>query len=108
MAEVKTFFIDTSKCTACRACQIACKMWNAPLGTKGTRTLQRGNYQNPEDLSFFTYKLVRFNEPVGSGRVKWYFFPDQCRHCIDPSCKDTAENLGYKNITKDNKTGGTI
>jgi formate dehydrogenase iron-sulfur subunit len=102
----KSFFIDTSKCTACRGCQIACKQWNRNPGTK---TIQRGSHQNPGDLSFFTFKLVRFNEiEVPGGEPKWYFFPDQCRHCIEPPCKDTAESLGCKAITKDEATGAVI
>jgi formate dehydrogenase iron-sulfur subunit len=102
----KSFFVDTSKCTACRGCQIACKQWNRNPGTK---TIQRGNHQNPVDLSFFTFKLVRFNEiEVPGGEPKWYFFPDQCRHCIEPPCKDTAESLGCKAITKDEATGAVI
>jgi len=104
----KGFFIDTSRCTACRGCQIACKMWNAPLGTKGTKTYQRGYHQNPEDLSFFTYKLVRFSEVEVDGRMNWYFFADQCRHCIEPPCKMAAESLGYKNITRDETTGAVL
>lgn len=24
----KTFLIDTTKCTGCRGCQVACKQWN--------------------------------------------------------------------------------
>jgi hypothetical protein len=24
----KSFFVDLTKCTACRGCQIACKQWN--------------------------------------------------------------------------------
>jgi formate dehydrogenase iron-sulfur subunit len=102
----KSFFIDTTKCTACRGCQIACKQWNRNPGTK---TIQRGNHQNPPDLSFFTFKLVRFNEiEVPGGEPKWYFFPDQCRHCIEPPCKDTAESLGCKAITKDEATGAVV
>jgi formate dehydrogenase iron-sulfur subunit len=102
----KSFFIDTTKCTACRGCQIACKQWNRNPGTK---TLQRGTHQNPADLSFFTYKLVRFSEvAVPGAEPKWYFFADQCRHCIEPPCKDTAESLGSKAIIKDDATGAVI
>lgn len=102
----KSFFIDTTKCTACRGCQIACKQWNRNPGTK---TFQRGTHQNPADLSFFTFKLVRFNEiEVPGGEPKWYFFPDQCRHCLEPPCKDTAESLGSKAIIKDAATGAVI
>jgi formate dehydrogenase iron-sulfur subunit len=101
----KSFLIDTSKCTACRGCQVACKQWNKLPATK---TLQRGNHQNPSDLSFFTYKVVRFNEIEVSGDPKWYFFPDQCRHCMEPPCQYTAESLGSKAITKDDATGAVI
>jgi formate dehydrogenase iron-sulfur subunit len=102
----KSFFIDTTKCTACRGCQIACKQWNRNPGTK---TYQRGTHQNPADLSFFTFKLVRFNEvEVPGGEPKWYFFSDQCRHCIEPPCKDTAESLGCKAIAKDDSTGAVV
>ncbi|MEW6570435.1 MAG: 4Fe-4S dicluster domain-containing protein [Nitrospirota bacterium] len=104
----KGFFIDTSKCTACRGCQVACKNWNQPFGTKGTKTVQRGNHQNPEDLSFFTYKLVRFSEVAVGGKPRWYFFADQCRHCLEPPCMYTAQSLGYKNITRDEKTGAVL
>ena len=101
----KSFFIDTSKCTACRGCQIACKQWNMNPATK---TLQRGGHQNPEDLSFSTYKLVRFSEHEENGKVKWYFFPDQCRHCLEPPCMYTAQSLGYKNIIRDEQTGAVV
>lgn len=102
---LKTFFIDTSKCTACRGCQIACKQWNMNPATK---TVQRGSHQNPEDLSFVTFKLVRFSEHEVDGKPKWYFFPDQCRHCLTPPCMITAESLKYKLIVKDEKTGAVL
>ena len=101
----KSFFVDTSKCTACRGCQVACKQWNRLAGTK---TLQRGNHQNPSDLSFSTFKVVRFNEVELEGNPSWYFFPDQCRHCMEPPCLSTAESLGSKAITKDEGTGAVI
>ena len=101
----KSFFIDTSKCTACRGCQIACKQWNR---NPASRTRQRGTHQNPPDLNFFTYKLVRFSEFEEGGNPKWYFFPDQCRHCLEPPCKATAESLGSKAIIQDQATGAVI
>jgi formate dehydrogenase iron-sulfur subunit len=102
----KTFFIDTTRCTACRGCQIACKEWNQ---NPATTTKNWGSFQNPEDLSFVTYKLVRFSEVVSDGEFRWYFFPDQCRHCIAPPCKEIAEALGYtKAITQDAATGAVL
>ncbi len=101
----KSFFIDTSRCTACRGCQVACKQWNRNPGTK---TLQRGSYQNPEDLCFSTFKLVRFSEDEAGGRPVWYFFADQCRHCLEPPCMYTAQSLGSKAITRDEATGAVL
>ena len=83
----KSFLVDTTLCTACRGCQVACKQWhNLPA----EETVNRGSYQNPADLSFDTYKLVRMREEVVDGKLRWLFFPDQCRHCMEPPCQDTA------------------
>jgi formate dehydrogenase iron-sulfur subunit len=99
----KSFFIDTTVCTACRACQVACKQWH---DLPAEKTENRGSFQNPADLSFVTYKLVRFNEVVVGGKLKWLFFPDQCRHCIEPPCEMTAEDS--KAIFRDSTTGAVI
>ena len=102
----KSFFIDTTKCTGCRGCQIACKQWNQNPGTK---TLQRGTYQNPADLSATTFKLVRFSEEGGTGgEPKWYFFPDQCRHCLYPPCKMVADKKAQGAVILDVKTRAVI
>ena len=83
----KSFFVDTTLCTACRGCQVACKQWHdLPAET----TENRGTYQNPADLSFDTYKLVRMSEAVIGGQLRWLFFPDQCRHCLEAPCLETA------------------
>ena len=83
----KSFFIDTTLCTACRGCQVACKQWH---DLPAEETENRGTYQNPADLSFDTYKLVRMNEAVIGGQLRWLFFPDQCRHCLEAPCLETA------------------
>ncbi len=98
-----SFFIDTTLCTACRGCQVACKQWH---GLPAEKTMNIGSYQNPADLSFVTFKLVRFNEVVVHGSLKWLFFPDQCRHCIDPPCEMTAD--APKAIYRNPATGAVI
>ena len=100
----KSFFIDTTKCTACRGCQIACKQWNQRAAEK---TVNRGSHQNPPDLSFNTWKLVRFSE-IAEPKVNYYFFPDQCRHCLTPPCKDVADGKAKGAILQDEKTGAVI
>jgi formate dehydrogenase iron-sulfur subunit len=99
----KSFFIDTSLCTACKGCQVACKQWH---DLPAEKTVNRGTYQNPADLSFVTYKLVRFNETVVDGKLKWLFFPDQCRHCLEPPCEMTAEDP--RAIFRDPATGAVL
>ena len=99
----KGFFIDLTKCTACRGCQVACKQWHK-LPAEDTHNW--GSYQNPEDLSFITYKLVRFEELVENGQMKdWLFFPDQCRHCIEPPCKMVGDMDDDQAILQDYDTG---
>jgi formate dehydrogenase iron-sulfur subunit len=98
-----SILVDTSKCTACRGCQIACKQWNR---LTGTHTKNEGSHQNPPDFSFETYKVVRFAEGVTEDKKPyWYFFTDQCRHCLNPGCMAVAEK---NEIVQDAKTGAVL
>ncbi len=99
----KSFLIDTTLCMACRGCQVACKQWH---DLPAEETVNRGSYQNPEDLSFDTYKLVRMKEEEIDGRLEWLFFPDQCRHCLEPPCRDVADDP--KGIFSDPATGAVL
>jgi len=85
----KAIFVDTSRCTACRGCQVGCKEWKnlPPVATK-----QWGSHQNPPDLNAYNFKLVRFSEHLIDNTVAWYFFPDQCRHCLEAPCQMTASS----------------
>ncbi|OIO00935.1 MAG: formate dehydrogenase [Desulfovibrionaceae bacterium CG1_02_65_16] len=101
----KTFLIDTSRCTACRGCQIACKEWK---GFPAVHTKQTGTHQNPPDLGPYNYKLVRFQEYKMKTRVEWLFFPEQCRHCLEPGCKAGADAILEGAIIRDPTTGAII
>ncbi len=103
----KTFFIDTSRCTACRGCQVACKEWQG-FPANHTKQLGWGNHQNPPDLNCFNYKLVRFSEHKIRNRVIWNFFPDQCRHCTEPPCKVAADGNVKNAVVIDRETGAVI
>ncbi len=103
MASGKSIMVDTSRCTACRGCQVACKQWK---GLPGTKTKQTGTYQNPPDLSAQTLKLVRFSEGVKeNGKPFWYFFSEQCRHCVEPPCVDT---IGDEKAAGKNEATGAV
>ena len=99
----KSFFVDTTLCTACRACQVACKQWH---DLPAEKTTNRGGFENPKDLSFITYKVVRMREEVIANKLEWLFFPEQCRHCIEAPCLEIADNSDA--IYRDPDTGAII
>jgi formate dehydrogenase iron-sulfur subunit len=98
-----SILIDTTVCTACRACQVACKQWH---DLPAEPTTNNGGFQNPENLSYTTYKLVRMSETVIDNKLHWLFFPDQCRHCVDAPCLETA--FDEQAIYRDPVTGAII
>ncbi|WP_022667141.1 4Fe-4S dicluster domain-containing protein [Desulfospira joergensenii] len=100
-----SFFVDTSRCTACRGCQIACKEW---YELPANKTRQTGSHQNPPDLNVNNYKLVRFSEHLEGEKIRWNFFPDQCRHCIDPPCVYIGQNYEDDAVFQDTKTGAVV
>lgn len=82
MAE-KAILFDTTKCMACRACQVACKQWNE---LEGERTTNRGSYENPPDLSSQTWVKLSFIETERQGKLDWLFARRACMHCTDAAC----------------------
>ncbi len=74
---------DSSKCTACRGCQVACKQWN---DLPGTLTKNRGSYENPPDLSPYTWTRIRFIEKYEGRQMRWLFLAQGCMHCADAAC----------------------
>lgn len=85
---------DTSKCTACKGCQAACKQWNElPAET----TKNTGSYQNPPDLSFSTFTHIRFKETNIGGQTRWLFQKHQCFHCTDAACVEACPTNALKN-----------
>ena len=78
-----SFLIDTTKCTGCRGCQVACKQWNQLPGEK---TINRGSHQNPPILSAKTWTLIRFDEFEKESGVNWFFTKIGCLHCEKPAC----------------------
>lgn len=106
MANGKSFLIDTTKCFACRSCQVACKQWNE-LPAEDPVPTNRGTYENPPDLSHSQWLKIQFKETERSdGSLAWNFVRNSCRHCIDAPCKQAAENAD--SITIDEQTGAVL
>ncbi len=84
----KAILFDSSHCTACRGCQVACKCWNGlPSPTEKNATRLKGSYQSPQDLNGDTRLLITFHEEAGGEKgVNWAFGRRACQHCTDAPC----------------------
>ena len=89
------FFTDTTLCIGCKACEVACKEWNAvpedPLGFTGN------SYDNTMGLGASTWRHVAFIErPTSSGvnggadGVRWLMSSDVCKHCTNAACLEVC------------------
>ena len=106
MANGKSMLFDTTKCFACRSCQVACKQWNE-LPAEPVVPTNRGTYENPPDLSVNTWVKIHFKEDERSdGTPVWNFVRNSCRHCVDAPCKQAAQSAD--SITVDEQTGAVL
>ncbi|NLJ71991.1 MAG: 4Fe-4S dicluster domain-containing protein [Syntrophomonadaceae bacterium] len=83
MATPKMVFVDTSLCTGCRACSVACKAWNE-LPPEKTQLIT--SFQTQKDYTYDTWTYISFHEKYENGKMDWFMFKHQCYHCEDPSC----------------------
>jgi formate dehydrogenase iron-sulfur subunit len=102
MAE-KAILVDTSKCIACKGCQIACKQWNELSAGKSEFFASTYGYENPSDLSFRTFTLIKFHlTEKDNGDPDWLFRKKNCMHCTDAAC---VANCQYDALQRDDATG---
>ncbi len=106
------FFTDTSICIGCKACEVACKEWNAlPADGAGpdldVLAMSGQSYDNTGALGATTYRHVAFVEqqvpsrttdlgmPSTNGaplstEVRWLMSSDVCKHCTHAACLDVC------------------
>ncbi|GAA4844595.1 4Fe-4S dicluster domain-containing protein [Pseudonocardia benzenivorans] len=95
------FFTDTSVCIGCKACEVACKEWNALPAEDDVLTGM--SYDNTGQLGASTYRHVAFVERTvdlgmpglaGDGgdatEVRWLMSSDVCKHCTHTACLDVC------------------
>lgn len=109
MAE-KAILFDSSKCTACKGCQVACKCWNnlpSPTELNACVSSFTGTYQNPADINGDTRLIITFNETdapaaYSTKPIGWAFGRRGCQHCDDAPCATVCPGGA---LTKDEVTG---
>jgi len=94
-----TILVSPELCIGCRACQVACKSWNALPGDK---TANKGNLENPPDLTPHLYNRVRYVEvPSDKTPFRWLFVSQRCMHCDDAGCVKICPAPGALYKTKE-------
>ena len=88
------FFTDTSVCIGCKACEVACKEWNAVPEDGLVFTAQ--SYDNTGELGANTWRHVAFVEQRvethddTSDAMRWLMSSDVCKHCTHAACLDVC------------------
>ncbi len=98
------FFTDTSICIGCKACEVACKEWNAV--PEDGLNLSGMSFDNTVGLSGTTWRHVAFIEQIApgppepepdgenigpqEGALRWLMSSDVCKHCSEAGCLDVC------------------
>lgn len=96
------FFTDTTLCIGCKACEIACKTWNALPAEPDSLTGL--SYDNTRQLSSSTWRHVMFVERIGDEpreadgaepampffQNRWLMMSDVCKHCANAPCLEAC------------------
>ena len=91
----RTFLIDLTRCTGCRACQVACKQWNQ-LPPEQTTFFNGAGYQNPSAMSERTFTLVKFLDYERNGQNEFRFYKEMCMHCNEPACASVCPVAAFR------------
>ena len=96
-ANAKGMFVDTTLCTGCKACQVACKQWNElPMedesAVRGHTAFIGNSYDNTGHLSATNWRHVKFIEQITPDRsdARWLMMSDSCKHCEQAGCLEVC------------------
>jgi Fe-S-cluster-containing dehydrogenase component len=92
------FFTDTTLCIGCKACEVACKEWNALPADDVHPTGM--SYDNTGRLGANTWRHVAFIEKISEDgeratemapfQSNWLMMSDVCKHCDNAPCQEAC------------------
>jgi len=81
-----SMLIDTSKCTGCRSCMIACNDWNGlPLDVNKFHEVEEGQTRFSANR-WVDVVFNRYNGNARSVQENWLYTRFSCMHCTDAAC----------------------
>ncbi len=86
----KGVLYDGTRCIGCRACSVACKVWNNLRADLNAEVTTDGGIPGKGTVSDKTFTYMRFREvedEAAPGGMKWAFVKIQCMHCLHPACQ---------------------
>lgn len=93
--EVAMLF-DSSHCTGCKGCQVACKQWNMLPSKLGLNENEfTGSLQGPADLGGDTRLVMTFDEKPSGNKLQpihWAIGRRSCFHCTDAACVEICSS----------------
>lgn len=93
--EVAMLF-DSSHCTGCKGCQVACKQWNMLPSKLGLNDNEfTGSLQSPADLGGDTRLVMTFDEKRSGNKfqpIQWAIGRRSCFHCTDAACVEICSS----------------
>lgn len=109
MTEMAIMF-DSSRCTGCRGCQVACKCWNdlpsEPTAENPYDSVNwDGKFTHPADLNSCTRLIMTFEDfedEKSQKCVGWAFGRRACQHCSNAGCVNMCPAGA---LYKDEETG---
>ena len=86
----KAILFDSSRCSGCKGCMVACKTWNklpSPMETNSQEW--NASLQCPYDLGSNTRLTITFRELASTNPyrpIDWAIGRRACMHCTDAAC----------------------
>ncbi|MBM3155351.1 MAG: 4Fe-4S dicluster domain-containing protein [Chloroflexi bacterium] len=82
--------VDTTICSGCRACFVACKQWNNNPMSPIAISHDNKFFETAPLLNSDTFTNIRASEITKGTQAQWIYTKMQCMHCEHPACAEAC------------------